>query len=287
MKTGLIMEGGAMRGLYTAGVTDVMMENGIEFDGAIGVSAGAAFGCNYKSRQIGRVIRYNKRFAHEKRFCSLYSLITTGDLYGADFCYRLMPDALDPFDTYTYEHNPMEFYVVCTDMDTGKPVYHRCDTGNSEDIKWMRASASMPIASRPVRIDGMRLLDGGISDSIPVKFFESIGYERNVIILTQPASYRKEKLKLLPLLKMRYPHNREMLADLAKRHKVYNETLEYVSELEREGKAFVVRPAAPLNIGSTEHDTSEMERVYQEGRRVGTYNLAAMKRFLEKAAAEE
>ncbi|MDD6255245.1 MAG: patatin family protein [Eubacteriales bacterium] len=286
MKTGLIMEGGAMRGLYTAGVTDVMMENGVTFDGAAGVSAGAAFGCNYKSRQIGRVIRYNKRFAHEKRFCSLYSLITTGDLYGADFCYRLLPDSLDPFDTRTYEQNPMEFYVVCTDMDTGKAVYHRCDTGNSEDIAWMRASASMPIVSKPVEIDGMKLLDGGISDSIPVRFFESIGYERNVIILTQPLGYRKQKMKILPLLRTLYPHNREMVDDLAVRHEVYNETIDYIAALEHKGKAFVIRPSAPLNIGSTSHDITQMERVYQEGRRVGRYHLAAMKRFIEKAEVE-
>lgn len=276
-----------MRGLYTAGVIDVMMENGIEFDGAIGVSAGAAFGCNYKSRQIGRVIRYNKRFAHEKRFCSLSSLIKTGDLYGADFCYRLLPDVLDPFDTYTYEHNPMAFYVVCTDMDTGEPIYHRCDSGNSEDITWMRASASMPIASKPVRIGGRRLLDGGISDSVPIRYFQRKGYGRNVIILTQPKGYRKKKLGILPLLRLRYPENRRMVDALARRHEVYNETLDYISEQEKKGTVFAVRPACPLNIGSTEHDTSEMERVYQEGRRVGTYNLAAMKRFLEKAKEGE
>ena len=138
-----------MRGLFTAGVIDVFMENGIEFSAAVGVSAGAAFGCNLKSRQIGRVLRYNKRFCRDKRYCSMQSLIKTGDLYGADFCYRELPEVLDPFDKETYEQNPMAFYVVCTDVLTGKPVYKRVDKADEEGFLWMRASASMPMVSRP------------------------------------------------------------------------------------------------------------------------------------------
>lgn len=147
MKCGLVLEGGAMRGLFTAGVTDVFMENGIAFDGAVGVSAGAAFGCNYKSYQPGRAIRYNTRFCRDKRYCSIRSLITTGDMFGADFCYHEIPEKLDVFDFDTYENSAMEFYVVCTDVETGKPVYHRCDTMNSRELEWLRASASMPMAA--------------------------------------------------------------------------------------------------------------------------------------------
>ncbi|MFR2189268.1 MAG: patatin family protein, partial [Blautia sp.] len=186
MKTGLIMEGGAMRGMFTAGVIDVLMEAGVCFDGAIGVSAGAVFGCNYKSRQIGRVIRYNKAYCQDPRYVSFRSLLRTGDIYGEEFCYHELPDRLDPFDVKTYEENPMDFYVVCTDVETGKPVYHNCLKGDAEDIQWMRASASMPALSRFVNLDGHMLSDGGTADSIPVRFFESIGYERNVVILTQP-----------------------------------------------------------------------------------------------------
>ena len=198
MKTGLIMEGGAMRGMFTAGVIDVLMEAGVSFDGAIGVSAGAVFGCNYKSRQIGRVIRYNKAYCQDPRYVSFRSLLKTGDIYGEQFCYHELPDRLDPFDVKTYAQNPMNFYVVCTDADTGKAVYHNCLKGDAEDIQWMRASASMPALSRFVKLDSYSLSDGGTADSIPVRFFESIGYDRNVVILTQPEGYVKKPNQLLP-----------------------------------------------------------------------------------------
>lgn len=152
MKHGLVMEGGAMRGLFTAGVIDVMMEEGIGFDGAIGVSAGAVFGSNYKSNQPGRVIRYNLRFCQDPRYSSFRSLAKTGDLFGADFCYREIPDHLDPFDREAYESSPMDFYVVATDVHTGKPVYHNCRKGDREDLDWFRASASMPLAARIVEV---------------------------------------------------------------------------------------------------------------------------------------
>ena len=193
MKTGLVLEGGAMRGMFTAGVLDVLMEAGVAVDGAVGVSAGAAFGCNYKSRQIGRAIRYNMTYCRDPRYCSLRSLVRTGDLYGVDFCYRVIPMELDPFDVETFARNPMPFYAVCTDLRTGKPVYHLLQNGGEEDMAWIRASASMPMVSRIVRLDGHELLDGGIADSIPLRFFESIGYERNIVVLTQPQGFIKKR----------------------------------------------------------------------------------------------
>ena len=154
MKYGLVMEGGAMRGLFTAGVTDVLMENGFTFDSSVGVSAGACFGCNYKSGQHGRAIRYNLRFRNEKRYCSWSSLIHTGDMFGAEFCYHTIPEKLDLFDNDTYESNPMSFFVVGTDINTGKAVYHNCRTAGGDDLEWIRASASMPLVSRFVKIGG-------------------------------------------------------------------------------------------------------------------------------------
>ncbi len=277
---GLVLEGGAMRGMFTAGVTDVMMENDIIFDGAVGVSAGAAFGCNYKSRQPGRVIRYNTAYCHDKRFCSLRSLIKTGDLYGKDFCYHEIPEKLDIFDTQAFRENPMEFYVVCTDVETGKPVYRKLEEGKGEDLDWMRASASMPLVSRIVELDGKKLLDGGISDSIPLKFFEGLGYSRNVAVLTRPADYVKEKNKFLPVMKLtmrKYPNFINAVAD---RHIRYNETLEYIRKRERDGDVFVIRPDEPLNIGSSEHDPAELKRVYNLGRDVGERVLPQLKKFI-------
>ena len=182
MKKGLILEGGAMRGMYTAGVLDIFMENDITVDGAIGVSAGAAFGCNLKSKQIGRTIRYNTKYCRDPRYVGLRSLIKTGDIYGADFCYNQIPNRLDIFDVETYQKNPMDFYVVTTDVETGKPIYHLCPNGDATDIKWFRASASMPMVSNIVEIDGFKMLDGGISDSIPIHKFMEMGYEKNIVI---------------------------------------------------------------------------------------------------------
>ena len=203
MKYGLVMEGGAMRGMYTCGILDVLMEqNFYPFDGAVGVSAGATFGCNYASKQPGRAIRYNLKYAKDLRYCSAASLLLTGDLYGADFDYRRLPYQLDPFDTFTFRTNPMEFWVVATDTETGEPVYRELTTMGDDDLTWMRASASMPLASRMVEIDGRTYLDGGCSDAIPLKWFESRGYGKNVVILTQPKGYRKAPQKGLPAMRV-------------------------------------------------------------------------------------
>ena len=280
MKRGLILEGGAMRGMFTAGVLDVLMENGIEFDGAIGVSAGATFGCNIKSRQIGRVIRYNKRFSHDWRYCSLRSLLTTGDLYGADFCYNILPHQLDIFDLDTYRRNPLEFYVVASDCITGKPVYKHLDTCDDRDLTWMRASASMPLASHIVEVDGYHLLDGGITDSIPLEYFESIGYDRNVVVLTQPRSYRKGPNRLLWLMRLilqRYPMIVKALRD---RHLEYNRTTDMVHSRAEKGEVFVICPETPLKISRTSKNPDEMQRVYDEGRRIAKAQIDAIKRFL-------
>ncbi|MEE1317882.1 MAG: patatin family protein [Ruminococcus sp.] len=279
-KTGLILEGGAMRGMFTCGVIDVFMENNITFDGTIGVSAGAAFGCNYKSNQIGRAVRYNKNYCNDKRYASFRSLIKTGDLFGADFCYREIPEKLDIWDYEAFEKNPMEFYVTCTDVLTGKPVYHKCTTGRNDDIQWMRASASMPMVSRVVEIGDNKLLDGGVADSIPLKYFESIGYNRNVVILTQPLDYIKGKNQALPLAKIMLRKYPNLIKAMAERHINYNETTKYIREKEENGEVFVIRPSEPLNIGKMEKNPDELERVYQIGRKTAEQCLEKMNTFL-------
>ena len=280
MKKGLIMEGGAMRGLFTAGVIDVMMENGIEFDGAVGVSAGAAFGCNYKSRQIGRVLRYNLAYCKDPRYCSFRSLIKTGDLFGAEFCYHELPDKLDVFDYETFNNDPMEFHMVCTDVETGRPVYHKVDKADYECLEWMRASASMPLASRIVEIGGYRLLDGGISDSIPLKYFEGLGYDRNIVILTQPLDYVKGPNKLMPLLKRALKKYPKLLETMANRHNEYNETTAYVREREKAGEILVIRPESALEIGRIEHDPAKLTATYELGRQTAEKRLHEIERFL-------
>ena len=200
MKHGLVMQGGAMRGLFTAGVIDVLMENNIAFDAAVGVSAGAAFGCNYKSRQIRRAIRYNTRFCRDKRYCSAWSLIRTGDMFGAEFCYHTLPEKLDMFDKDAFNASPMDFWVVCTDITTGKAIYHKCGDICYDELEWIRASASLPLAARVVEVGGHRMLDGGIADVLPLRFMESRGCERNVVILTQPRDYVKQPTSMMKLI---------------------------------------------------------------------------------------
>ena len=274
------MEGGAMRGMYTAGVIDVFMENNIEFDGAVGVSAGAVFGCNFISHQIGRVIRYNKRFCNDKRFCSLHSLIRTGDLFGVDFCYNEIPNNLDIFDTDTFSSSNTDFYVTCTDVKTGKPVYHLCTDGGAEDLTWMRASASLPIVSKDVSIGDSIYLDGGMSDSIPIKYFQEIGYDKNVIILTRHLEYEKKKNKFLPLIKLKYRKYPDFITAVSQRHIHYNDTLEYIKKEEAAGRVYAIRPSEPITISGTSRNPDELEYVYQLGRKDALSVLSDIKNFL-------
>ena len=279
MKKGLVLEGGAMRGMFTCGILDVFMEQNIEFDGAAGISAGAVFGCNFKSRQIGRPLRYNKKYCSDPRYCSIRSLVRTGDLYGVEFCYHELPDKLDIFDRETFSKNPLEFYIGATDVTTGKPIFHRCSDGGETDIEWMRASSSMPVVSRPVQIGKYTLLDGGIADPIPYLYMESKGYDRNVLILTQPEGYRKKPTSPLMLAMLRkYP---AIAQAMARRHTVYNRQLDQIKEREITGQSFVIRPPEDLKIGHTEKDPEELERVYQIGRHTAEEQISRVREFLE------
>ena len=280
MRKGLVMEGGAMRGMFTCGVLDVLMENDISFDVAVGVSAGATFGCNIKSGQIGRAFRYNKKYCTDKRYHSVRSLLFTGDIYNVKFCYDELPYKLDKWDIKAFKENPMEFYCVATDLNTGGAVYHKCVDGEKEDITWIQASASMPLVSRPVKIGGGVYLDGGISDSIPLKFMEGKECDRILVIETQPIDYVKGKQKFMPLVRVMLRKYPAMIKCMEERYLMYNEEKRYIRESEKEGKAFVIRPLAPLNISPIEKDEGELERVYQLGRQAATQSLEKLKSYL-------
>ena len=248
---GVVLEGGGFRGMYTSGVTDVWMENGITATATVGVSAGTTFGCNFKSLQAGRALRYNKRFWE-----------------------------FDVFDTATFQANPMRFTVVATDANTGEPVYHDLDRGGKEDIEWIRASASIPALSRPVRLEGRELLDGGTSDSIPYAWMLDQGYDRCVVVLTQDAAYRKEPNNLMPAIRVllrRYPAMVELLAN---RHERYNRQREKLFELERAGKVFVVCPSEPVRVPAVVRDPEVLDRIYAIGRRDAERTLDALRAYL-------
>ncbi|MCR4694707.1 MAG: patatin family protein [Pseudobutyrivibrio sp.] len=279
MKKGLVMEGGAMRGMFTCGVIDVLMENGIDFDCGVGVSAGATFGINFKSKQIGRPLRYNKKYCKDKRYGSISSWLKTGDLYDVPFCYGTLPWELDQWDTRTFYQNPMDFYCVVTDVETGQPHYHKCvDTVN--DINWIRASASIPVFSRPVHIGEGIYLDGGMSDSIPLKFMEDQGCDKILVIETQPYDYVKPPQGNMAVIKTYLRKYPQMIKTIQGRYKMYNAQKDYVKEREKMGKVFVIRPAAPLNIGAAEKNPDQLQRVYDLGREQMEKYIDILKEYL-------
>lgn len=281
MKKGMVLEGGAMRGMYSAGVLDVLMENNINVDGLIGVSAGAVFGCNYKSKQIGRVIRYNKKYCQDKRYISLRSLIKTGDLYGVDFCYHELPEKLDVFDNETFINNPIDFYVTCTNVHTGRPTYRKCNRGDATDVKWMQASASMPLVSRIVEVEGFELLDGGISDSIPINWFIDKGFQKNLVVLTQVKGYRKKPSSMMKLLKLGLKKYPAIIEAMATRYLRYNQTLDDLEKLEAANQVLIIQPSKLIKISRTERNPDKLEAMYQLGRKDALAKLEAIKNFLD------
>ena len=280
MKKGLVLEGGGLRSLFSAGVIDVMMENQITFDGMIGVSAGATFGSNYKSGQIGRSLRYNIALKDDPRYISWRSFFKTGDLVGAEFSYHVMPTELDIFDYEAFRQNPMEFHIVCTDAETGEPVYKQLDIMDYEGLEWVRASASMPIVSKPVPLKGRKLLDGGIADSIPLKHFQELGYERNIVVLTQPKGFFKRRTKLMPLFHLTMRKYPAIIKAMGRRHLMYNEQLRYLAEEEKKGNILLIYPEDALPIGRTELNEEKMRKVYQMGRKTAEEQLLKIKDFL-------
>ena len=280
MKTGLVLEGGAMRGLFTCGVLDVLLESGVSFDGMIGVSAGAAFGCNFKSWQDGRALRYNLTYAKDRRYCSLWSWLTTGNLFGAEFAYHTIADRLDIFDNEAFERNPMEFYLVATDVTTGQAFYKQVEHGGASLYEWLRASSSMPIVSKTVRIEGREFLDGGIADSIPLRYFQSLGYERNVVVLTQPIGYEKKPMPMMPFIRVMLRQYSNLTDAMARRHEMYNRQLRYVAEEAIKGLTLVICPDDVLPIGRISHDRQRMWQTYEIGRHVAKKRLGEILGFL-------
>lgn len=278
MKTGLVLEGGGMRGIYTAGVLDVFMENNISFDGVIGVSAGAIHGCSYLSNQHGRSLRYYKTYCGDPRFMSWQSFVKTGDFVGVDFCYHELPEKLDIYDNEAFKNCGIPFHVVCTDVETGKPEYVLLTDMNAQ-IDYLRASASLPYFSRIVEVDGKKLLDGGCTDSIPVEAFQRMGYGKNVVVLTRPADYRKkEELRAMPgLVYRKYPAFAEALRN---RHNAYNQQAAKIKLMERAGNIFVIRPEQALEIGRLENDPEKVQGIYDQGRQDALRVLEQLKEWM-------
>lgn len=279
-KIGLVLEGGAMRGIYTAGVLDVFMENGIYLDGVMGVSAGAIHGCSYASHQKGRSIRYYLNYRNNKYFMGPWNLLNSGEIVDAEFCYHTIPEKLDPYDYEAFEKYQIPFYAVCTDVETGMPAYIQI-TDMKEQIDVMRASASMPFVSKIVETEGRKLLDGGCSDSIPVKAMQELGYKKNVVVMTRKKGYRKKASKpyAAESVYRKYPQFAETLV---KRPEVYNKQVEEIEKMETEGSVFIIRPSIDLQIGRMEKKISKIQLVYYVGRKDALTQLDALQKWMKQ-----
>lgn len=264
IKAGLVVEGGGMRGVYSSGVLDFFIEKDLFFENNYGVSAGACHLCSYLAKQYKRAFRVNVDYLNDKRYCSVHSLLKTGNLFGAEMLYDIIPNELDLFDYDTYNKNESNFYVVITDINTGKPEYVKIGD-LKKDIIYVRASSSLPLLAQNVKINDKEYLDGGISDSIPIKKSIADGNKKNVVILTRDSTYRKGKNSLMPIIKLKYKKYPNFVKSMADRYIVYNEILDFIKELENNGDVFVIRPKKPINIGRTEKNREKLEALYNDG----------------------
>jgi predicted patatin/cPLA2 family phospholipase len=276
-KVALVLEGGAMRGLYTAGVLDVFMENDIKVDTIFGVSEGALFGINYKSNQIGRALRYNLKYAHDKRYMGMYSLITTGDVMNRDFCFNKLVYELDPFDIETYNNSKVEFYAVVTNVESGKAEYIEIKDGG-KDLEYLRASGSMPFVSNLVEINGNKYLDGAVSDPIPFKKALDTGYEKIIVIQTRPSDYTKTKSWLpFGLVYKKYP---EFVKTAQNAYINYNKTLDLIRKYENDGKIIVLRPSEKIKMRRVEKNLNKLQAIYNVGVKDCKEKLPKIKKYI-------
>ena len=258
MKVGLVLEGGAMRGLFTAGVLDVFLENDIEVTDIVGVSAGTLFGVNYVSKQPKRALRYNVNYINDKRYMSLKSWIRTGNLINKDFTYYKVPFQLDVFDNKTFKNSKTNFYATVTNIENGEAEFIKI-TDPYKQMETLRATSALPFISEIIEIDDKKYLDGGIANSIPIDFFEKQNFDKIIVILTRPITYRKKKSTSLQfkLFYKKYPH---LIEKLENRYKDYNETVERILELEKQGKVFVIRPSEDITVKRLEKDTQKLKK---------------------------
>lgn len=280
MKTCLVLEGGALRGIYTAGVLDELIKDKIEIDTIIGVSMGSLIGINYKSNQPNRAIRYNLKYCQNKNYISYSSFIKTGDVVNKKFAYEEIPNSLDPFDYDTYNHSPIKFYCTVTNIETGQAEYIEIKDAK-EETEYLRAGASMPGLSKIVEIDNKKYLDGGIADSIPVKKALEMGYDKIIVVLTRPIEYRKKKskLKFLQSLYKDYPNFQKTIE---KRNATYNQTVEEIIKLENDNKIFVIRPSKIVPIKRIEKNKRIIKEQYELGKTDYKSKRDALKKYLER-----
>ena len=265
-QAGLVLEGGGMKGVYTSGVLDFFLDKGIEFSSCYGVSAGACSLCSFLSKQRGRAYHTSVDYLEDKNYCSLYSLLKTGDLFGVDMCYYQIPETLNPYDYETFDSYQGNFYSVVTNIETGQLEYIPIKD-MKKDIEAIRASASLPLVSRNVEIGGNLYLDGGISDSIPIKRSLQDGNHKNVVVMTKEIGYRRKPSSMLTLTKLRYQKYPRVYELMKNRHNTYNETLDFIEEQVKAGNVFLIRPKTKSDVGRIEKNKEKLTALYEQGYR--------------------
>ena len=277
---GIIFEGGGMRGAYTAGIIDALLEHDMNFEYCYGISSGATHATTYLSRQRGRAIQIVTDYIKDKRYFSIKNLIKTGNLFNVDFIYDTIPHELNPYDYETAKNNPAKFFVGVINMETSKGEFLRVKDIEEEYMK-VCASMSLPLIANMVEIDGQRYLDGGISDSLPIQRSINDGNKKSVLVLTQDATYRKKLDKILPLVAIKYRKFPGFVYMVKTRHIRYNASLDQIAEEEKAGRAFVLRPKKPVKIGRLELNRKKMLALYREGYEDGIEAMPRLKAFLE------
>ena len=280
MRVGLVLEGGAMRGMFTAGVLDVFMENNIKVTDIVGVSAGTLFGINYVSKQPKRSLRYNLRYINDNRYMSIKSLMRTGNLINKDFTYYKLPFPLDVFDNKTFKQSDVNFFATVTNIETGEAEFIKIEDAFKQ-METLRATSALPFISEIIEINGKKYLDGGIANSIPVDFFENQNFDKIIVILTRPIDYRKKKSTGVQF-KVAYSKYPKLIEKLENRYKDYNDTVERILELEKQGKVLVIRPDEEITIKRLEKDTDKLQHVYDLGIRNGKESIERVKKYLEE-----
>ena len=278
-QAGLILEGGGMKGIYTAGVLEFFMEKGLWFSDCYGVSAGACHLCSYLSGQKKRAFHVAVDYLQCRDYCSARSLLLTGNLFHEDLCYDLIPNWLNPYDYAAFDRYEGKAWAVVTNIVTGRPEYLPL-RDMKRDIKAVQASSSLPLVSRNVKIGNNLYLDGSLADSIPIRRSVQDGNRKNVVVLTKEVGYRKEKSSALGLIRaayLRYPQVYELMKN---RHISYNKTLDYLEEQEREGRAFVIRPQTPSGVKRIEKDRDKLTALYEQGYREAAANYEALLDYL-------
>lgn len=279
-KAGLVLEGGGLKGVYTSGVLDFFLDKGIEFSSCYGVSAGACNLCSFLSKQRGRAYHVNVDYLDDKNYCSVYSLLKTGDLFGVDMCYHKIPDELYPFDHKTYYQYQGTFYSVVTNIESGQPEYIPIKDMH-KDIDAVRASASLPLVSRNVSYHGQLYLDGGISDAIPLRRSIEDGNHKNVVVMTKEVGYRRQPSSMTSLIKLRYRKYPEVYKLMKNRHIVYNETLDFIEEQVKSGNTFLIQPKKKSDVGRIEKDKVKLQALYEEGYQEASECYETLLEFLE------